>query len=270
MEFSGCVESLFVREHDAVDDRIRACAAAGLDAVEFWLWRDKDLDRIERALRDTGIRLTLFSTEPRSPIVDPSTHRQFIAGGRDSVEIARRLKATALCVLVDDRGVGAPTNAPRAGVTRRAQHDAAVSALKQAAPIAADGGITLLVEPLNSQLDHKGYFLDRTPEGLDMIEEIAHPAVRLLYDMYHSAMIGEQFATVLGGRGHLVGHVHVADVPGRHEPGSGTIDWASAMATLVTKGYRGRIGLEFWPTGATIDALRLMRAKLNGRPGISL
>ena len=50
MEFSGCVESLFVREHAAIDDRIRACADAGLGAVEFWLWRDKDLDRIERAL----------------------------------------------------------------------------------------------------------------------------------------------------------------------------------------------------------------------------
>src|SRR5262249_27292806 len=104
MELSGCVESLFVREHPAIDDRIRACAAAGLEAVEFWLWRDKDLDRIERALRDTGTRLTLFSTEPRSPIVDPATHRDFISGLRESLRVAQRLGVQALCVLVDDRG----------------------------------------------------------------------------------------------------------------------------------------------------------------------
>lgn len=264
MELSGCVESLFVREHAAVDERIRACAAAGLEAVEFWLWRDKDLDKIERALVDTGLRLTLFSAEPRSPIVDPATHRGFIAGLRDSVAAARRLKAPALCVLVDDRGVGAPTSEPRAS-SRHAQHGAVVAALKQAAPIAEDAGITLLVEPLNSKLDHKGYFLDRTPEALDIIAEVDHPAVRLLYDMYHSKMMGETFDVVLAGRGGLVGHVHVADVPGRHEPGSGSIDWPAAMATLAAEGYRGAIGLEFWPTGATLDALNSTRATLERR-----
>jgi hypothetical protein len=157
MELSGCVESLFVREHAAFDERIRACAAAGLEAVEFWQWRDKDLDKIERALVDTGLRLTLFSSEPRSPIVDPGTQRAFIAGLRGSVDAARRLKAHALCVLVDDRGVGAPTSEPRP-ISRQAQHEAIVAALKQAAPIAADAGIMLLVEPLNSKLDHKGIF----------------------------------------------------------------------------------------------------------------
>jgi hydroxypyruvate isomerase len=263
MELSGCVESLFVREHDTIDERIRACAAAGLEAVEFWLWRDKDLDKIEGALADTGLNLTLFSTEPRSPIVDPATHGAFLAGLRDSVAVARRLKAPALCVLADDRGVGAPTSAPRAS-SRQAQHDAVVAALKQAAPIAADAGIVLLVEPLNSKLDHQGYFLDRTPEAFDIIAEVDHPAVRLLYDMYHSKMVGEAFDAMLAGRGRLVGHVHVADVPGRHEPGSGSVDWAAAMATLAAEGYRGRIGLEFWPTGATVDALALTRRTLEG------
>ena len=95
-----------------------------------------------------------------------------------------------------------------------------------------------------------------------MVEEVGHPAVRLLYDMYHSAMMDEDPAAVLGDRGGLVGHVHVADLPGRHEPGSGTIDWRSAMAKLAAKGYRGPIELEFWPTAATIDALRLMRREL--------
>ncbi len=261
MELSGCLESLFLREHQTFDARIRSCAAAGLEAVEFWQWRDKDLDAIEHALADSGVALTQFSTEPRSPIVDPATHREFLAGVRDSVAVANRLKAKGLCVLVDDRGVGAPTSEPRA-IARAAQHAAIVAVLKQAAPIAADAGIVLLVEPLNSQLDHKGYFLDRTPEGLDIIEEVGHPSVRLLYDMYHSKMMGEDFGTVLAGRGELVGHVHVADVPGRHEPGSGAVDWKTGMAALAAEAYRGRIGLEFWPTGGTIEALKRTRTAL--------
>jgi hydroxypyruvate isomerase len=263
MELSGCVESLFIQEHRGVDERIRACADAGLDAVEFWLWRDKDLDKIERALGDTGLRLTLFSVEPRSPIVEPASHGEFLAGVRESVKVAKRLKASALCVLADDRGVGGG-NELRAGVTRKAQHEAVVAALKRAAPIADDAGLTLLVEPLNSVVDHQGYFLDRTPEGLDIIEEVDHPAVALLYDLYHSTMMGERLDTVLGGRGRLVGYVHVADAPGRREPGSGTIDWPASLMTLKAIGYGGAIGLEYWPTGATRDSIERTREVLIG------
>ena len=80
--------------------------------------------------------------------------------------------------------------------------------------------------------------------------------------MYHSTMMGEQPGEVLADRASLVGHVHVADVPGRHEPGSGTIDWRGYMAVLAGKGYDGAIGLEFWPSGSTLDALDLTRRQL--------
>src|SRR4029079_17864802 len=95
-----------------------------------------------------------------------------------------------------------------------------------------------------------------------VMQEVGHPSVRLLYDAYHSIMMGERPDTALGNRGALVGHVHVADVPGRHEPGSGTIDWQSTMTPLKAKGCAEVIGLEFWPTGTTVDALALARARL--------
>lgn len=265
MELSGCLDCLFVEEVPVIEDRIGACAKAGLDAVEFWLWRDKDIDRIERWLSETGLRLTLFSSEPRSPIVDRAKHSEFILGLRESLAMAKRLGAGALCVLVDDRGVGG-SNEPRTSIARDEQHDAVVAALNRAAPIAGDAGVTLLVEPLNSRLDHIGYFLDRTPEALDVIEEVSEPSVRLLYDLYHSTMMGERPEHVLGGRGHLIGHVHIADVPGRHEPGSGTIDWSSSISTLRRLGYAGPIGLEYWPIGPTAHSLAQTRRLLTGDP----
>ena len=103
MRLSGCVESLFLREHGDVASRMRACAAAGLEAVEFWLWRDKDLGAIERALGDTGLALSGFCVEPRLPIVDPQTHRDWVAGVRESLAVAQRLGAPALLAT----GVGA-------------------------------------------------------------------------------------------------------------------------------------------------------------------
>lgn len=253
MKLSGCVESLFLREYADIPSRIRACATAGLDAVEFWLWRHADLDGIARALDETGLALSGFCAEPRLPIVDPATHAEWLAGVKSSLAVARRLGAPALIVLSGDE---------LPGVARTAQHDAVVAALRAAAPMAEDAGVKLLLEPLNIARDHVGYYLHSTAEALDMVEAVASPALGLLYDIYHSAMMGERQAAVLAGRGHLVGHVHVADVNGRHEPGSGTIDWAARMRGLRAAGYAGAIGLEFWPTGGTLDALARTREVL--------
>jgi hydroxypyruvate isomerase len=75
-------------------------------------------------------------------------------------------------------------------------------------------------------------------------------------------MMGERPESVLAGRGNAIGHVHVADVPGRHEPGSGGIDWGSYMSALAASGYEGAVGLEYWPTGATEASLVTTREVL--------
>lgn len=255
MRLSGCVESLFLREHDDVVSRMRACAAAGLEAVEFWLWRDKDLGAIERVLGETGLALSGFCVEPRLPIVDPGTHAAWLEGVRESLAVATRLGAPSLIVLSGDE---------IPGVARGVQLDAVVAALRAAAPLAEAAGVRLLLEPLNIARDHVGYFVHSTAEGLDIVEAVGSPGVGLLYDIYHSAMMGERQEVVLAGRGHLVGHVHVADVNGRHEPVSGSVDWGARMRGLREIGYAGAVGLEFWPTGGTVEALARTRAVLGG------
>lgn len=253
MRLSGCIEMLFVAEHADFPARIRACHSAGLDAVEFWNRRDKDIDGIAAAVGETGLPVEVFSVEPRARLVDQATHGEFIRGLRESIPVARRLGTTRLIALAGDA---------MPGVARAAQHDAVVAALREAAPIAADAGITLVLEPLNTAHDHVGYFLDRTAEGFDMVEEVGSPAVRLLYDIYHSAMMGEDPAAELAGRGALVGYVHAADRPGRNQPGSGVIDWKAAIAALQREGYGGPVGLEFRPTGTTAQALQAIRERL--------
>ena len=88
--------------------------------------------------------------------------------------------------------------------------------------------MVLALEPLNDRVDHPGYYLTSTVEGLDIIDEVDRPEVRLLYDIYHSAMMGEHIEDVLEGRLDRVAHVHLADTQGRGEPGSGDMDWQSA------------------------------------------
>ena len=255
MLLSPCIEWLFKAEHPDFCARIRAARAAGFEAVEFHMWRDKALSDIERTLAEANVALTSFLVEPRVTLTDPAADAATLTAVRDSLPIAQRLKSPALVL------ASGPTIAGR---SRPEQHSAMVAVLKKCAPLAEDAGVTLLVEPVNTRVDHPGVFLDMTPEGLDMIEEVASPRVRLLYDMYHSTCMGEDPEAVLADRMHLVGHVQVADAPGRHEPGSGAIDWKRYLGVLQAKGYRGAIGMEYRPSGESLQSLQRARAALGG------
>ena len=201
-------------------------------------------------IRDTGVGVTCFVSEPAGRLVDPGTHADFLAGVERSATLAARLNAHNLIVVAGDT---------LPDVHRGRQRDAITEALRRAAPIASDRGVRLLLEPLNTRVDHAGYFLDSTAEGLDIVRVVNHPAVGLLYDLYHSVVMGEEPQEVLVGSGHLVGHVHVADVPGRHEPGTGTIDWSRELRALQAAGYSGALGLEYMPTRDTESSLELIR-----------
>jgi len=248
-----CIEWLFAKEHPSLPDRIRAARDAGVRAVEFHLWRDKPLAEVREALRETGLELLSFVVEPRRSLVDPAQHAEFLQAVRESLQAAQQ--AGAKCLVV-------ASGFTRPDVTRQVQHDEAVDILRQAAYLAQVAGIVLLLEPLNTRVDHPGMYLDSTAEGLDIIEEVGSPNLRLLYDAYHSAVMEEHVGEVLKGRVHLVGHVQVADHPGRGEPGSGALDWAARVSALRDVGYAGSVGLEYRPSGPTLETLDRARAAL--------
>lgn len=243
---SPCIEWLFADGGRPFSDRVRAAASAGFTQLEFWTTRDKDIEQLEIAIRETGVTVTSFVSEPTGRLVDPETHVEFLEGINRSLTLADRLNARNLIVVSGDI---------RPGIDRSEQRAAVAEALRRAAPLASAAGLGLLLEPLNTRVDHQGYFLDSTPEGLEVIRAIDHPAVRLLYDMYHSIVMAEEPGEVLRGSGDLVGHVHIADVPSRHEPGSGSIDWPRQLHALRSARYAGPLGLEYIPTRDTESSL---------------
>lgn len=228
-------------------DRVRAAKAAGLDAVEFWHWSNKDLDAIGAALAETRLPLAGILCEPITQITNPARHPAFLDAARTSAAIAQRLGASVIIAQAGD---------DRPGVQRTEQHAALVAVLKQAADVLRGTGITLALEPLNDQVDHPGYYLTSTSEGLDIVDEVGRPEVRLLYDIYHSAMMGERIEEVLAGRVDRIAHAHLADTLGRGEPGSGDMDWRHRVDWLEANGYRGLVGLEYRPTKGTLESLR--------------
>ena len=244
--YSACIEWLFADEARGVPDRIRAAKDAGLDAVEFWHWSNKDLDAVKAALDETGLPLAGILAEPITKITDPETHPVFLDGLKASLAAAKKLGAPVLIAQAGD---------DRPGVSREAQHAALVKVLGEAADLLEGSGVVLALEPLNDRVDHPGYYLTSTIEGLDIVEEVDRPEVRLLYDIYHSAMMGEHIEDVLEGRLDRVVHVHLADTQGRGEPGSGTMDWQHRLEWVADHGYSGFVGLEYKPSRSTRDSL---------------
>jgi hydroxypyruvate isomerase len=248
-ELSANVEWLFTEAGPRTADRIQAAADHGLPAVEIWTWRDKPLDEVANALARTGTQLQTMCAEPMGCLVDPDGHAEFLSGLADSIPVADDLGSPYLVVTAGD---------VRKGVTREAQHAAVIQALRRAVDALAGSNVVLLLENLNSRVDHVGTYLDSTTETIQIVREVASPQVCVLYDLYHSLMMDEDPAAVLHGASDLVGHVQIADTQGRIEPREGPLDWPGLLHTLRLFGYPGRLGLEFMPSQRTVDALVLI------------
>jgi hydroxypyruvate isomerase len=253
-KLTACIEWLYADETDDVAERVRLAAAGGLHGVEFHLWGGKPIEAIGAALADSGLPLTSLCAEPRRSLVNPAQHDEFLQAIAATLPVARRLHCPNVIVA---------SGFSEAGVSIEEQRDNMVRVLGTAASMAEDAGARLLLEPLNDRVDHPGMFLCSTRLGLDVVEEVDSDGLRLLYDAYHSSVMGESPGDVLAGRMELVGHVQVADNPGRGAPGTGNVDWPSLLAVLDREGYTGMLGLEFKLAGqSTRDALALTRSAL--------
>jgi len=253
MKYSACIDMLFAGESDDPARRIHLARAAGMDAVEFWLWSNKDLDAIADALGETRLKLAGIVAEPFAELTRTSDHDRFLAGLEQSRDVALRLGAP---VLICQSG---PL---LAGIDRARQHDALVTAVARAADVLAGSGVRLGLEPLNDRVDHPGYYLTSSAEGFAIAEAVNRPEIGITYDIYHSMVMGEDPEVVAAGHMNRIVHVHLADYPGRNQPGTGTLPLRQKLDWLMGQGYGGYVGLEFRPTGSTTDALNKTRAAL--------
>ena len=145
------------------------------------------------------------------------------------------------------------------GWKRQVQLDKLIEIYQKAIAQIEGSGIALVLEPVNVRVDHPGSLLDRTSEGVYVARGVDSPFFGLLYDLYHSTVEGEDAATELANAGELIRYVQIADAPGRGEPGTGTIDWPASLALLRSSGYDGPIGLEYYPTTASGESVKLIQ-----------
>ena len=248
---SVCIEMVF-RPLDFLD-RIEAVHRAGYSAFEFWGWQNKDLPAVQEASERLGLRVAAFGVGGGT-LLDPANHRQYWETTARAAEWATRLRCPSLIVT---------TGNTLPDVPRERQLDDLRAGLEGVAREAQRGGVTAVLEPLNSKVDHKGYFLDHGPEAFDLIAAIGSPGLRLLYDIYHMQIMDGDIIATVESRIDAIGHFHVADVPGRHEPGTGELNYGNIFRRIDATGYRGFVGLEYRPSGdhaASLDAVRALAA----------
>jgi hydroxypyruvate isomerase len=232
-------------------DRIAATRAAGLDTVEFWGWRNKDLDAIRQACADCSVRVATFGLDTAGPLTagaEASALRRSVA---ESLEAAGSLGVrTLLCT----------TGNEQPGVPREEQRKAVVSGLRAAAPLLEEAGVTAVLEPLNVLVDHAGHYLVTTAEALGILDEVGSPNVKLLFDIYHQQISEGNVIRNLTENISRVGHVHAADNPGRHEPGTGELNYSVIFRRLDETGYPGYVGLEYRPSKDSTETLQAVKA----------
>jgi len=246
-ELSVNLEYMFTEAGERIEDRIAAAAAAGIRKVELFLLKDRDLPGIAKALADNEVELVSTVADYVTQLVDPQTHEGFCDTFRQAAQDARTLGCHNVVVL---SGRGVPW------MKRPVQTGIFTDALRKLLPIAEELDVTILLESANARVDHPGVLASLTQDSAEIADTLDHPRVRLLYDLYHSVVEGEDPAEVLPKVIHLVDHVQIADAPGRGEPGSGAIDWPAQINLLETVGYKGVIGVECQPTQtSTADAI---------------
>ena len=250
-ELSVNLEYGFLEAGDRVEDRIAAAAAAGFRKVELFLLKDRDLPAIRRALDTHGVTLISTVADYLTQLVDPATHEGFCATFRQAAENALALGCRNV-VVTSGRGVP--------WLKRPVQLGIFADALKRLVPIAEELDAVILLESANTRHDHPGVLCSTTEDSVVVAEMVDSPRVRVLYDIYHSVMEGEDPALVLPRVAPWLAHVQIADAPGRGEPGSGAIDWAAMLRLVAQSGYTGAIGLECQPTKPGGEAFALIQA----------
>jgi hydroxypyruvate isomerase len=238
------------------EEKLSLAAAAGIPSVglvtEHRAWSDADVNRYLRLAQSQGIAFdTIVGNYDwlHRPVtmLNPAHREGFLNDVRDGLLWAKKLNSPQIIVLAGN---------VQPGLSHEAQHAGMVEAGRRAADLAEAAEVTLILEPLNPKIDHAGYFLPDCTEGLAVVKAIDSPRFRLLFDVYHEYV---QAGNVLPTIKDCVAYTtmfHVADAPGRHDPGTGEMPWDEIYRTIGELGYSGHIALEYLPAGDQLSSLQ--------------
>jgi len=224
----------------AFEDRIRQAAALGYKYFEFWPWRNKNLQAIQTAMAETGMKPTQFTAWGFVPgMNDPQNHSAFVKEVQASCEFAKQIDCPMMTIVGGN---------DQPGMAQRQMHDHIITGLKLAAPIAEEYGVMMILESMNIRRDHKGHCLYGSPDAIRICQEVNSPMVKINWDLYHMQISEGDLCGHLREGMEQIGYLQVADHPGRQEPGTGEVNFARVLREAWELGYRKPVGAECSPS----------------------
>jgi hydroxypyruvate isomerase len=236
------------------EQRLEKVAEAGYRYVElvgeYKGWSEEDFRRVNSKRRELGISFDASSGLAHG-VGNPNERDAFVADLRSELAVMEKIDCPALIIM---SGNVVP------GMLRQQQHQSCIDGLRRAADLIdarTVGGkkVELLLENIDPEENPK-YYLQSVTEGLEIVRAVNHPQVRFLYDFYHEQIAEGNLIEKLEKHVDLVGLVHIADVPGRHEPGTGEINYTNVYRKLGELNYERFVAMEFLPSGDAVQALR--------------
>jgi hydroxypyruvate isomerase len=239
----------------AFDEKLETAARSGVQSVEmvgeYAGWTDADIARVRKLARSFRLGIDVLIATPdwqKRPVsmVDPAERDNFLADVRNAITIARKLDVPQVLLM---SGNAIP------GRTHDEQYQSLLEGCKRAGDLMAAANLTAIVEPLNSLVNHKGFFLNTCVEGARLIRQVDNPHVRLLFDIYHEQVQEGNVISTLTEAADIVAVFHVADNPGRNDPGTGEINYRNIYKAIQKTGYSGYLAMEYLPLGDQIESL---------------
>lgn len=227
-------------------EAVRTVRNCGIAAFEFWGWWDKDLAKIQQATQSNDMQISACCTRFIS-LVDPERRSDYLTGLEESIAAATSIGCRTIISQVGDF---------RMGVSRQLQHQSLVDGLKAAAPMLARANITLVFEPLNELVDHPGYYLIRSDEAFQIVDEVDSDWVKVVFDIYHQQVSEGHVIHNICHNIHRIGHFHAAGNPGRHELTIGELNYRNIFDAIRKSSYDGYVGLEYWPVASPTEGLK--------------
>ena len=233
-------------------DRFEAASKAGFKYVEFLFPYAYGKDEIKGLLDRSGLQVVLFNLPSgnweagdRGIAANPARIEEFRAGVPQAVAWAKALGVTRVNCLA---GKANPE------YTREQHWQTLVENVRFAAAALAEAGIDLMVEPIN-HFDIPGFFLNTVQQTVDLIAEVGLPNVYVQFDVYHVQREEGNVTPTLRQHFAKVGHIQIADNPGRHQPGTGELNYDFIFAEIDKLGYKGFVAGEYIPSPNTVDSL---------------
>lgn len=247
MKISACIDMMF--SYCDFYERFAEVKNCGINTIEFWKWTNKDIDRVIESEMDVSIFNIDSSDEKLSydlsrGILNDGRVEDFLAALSESIPVYKKLNAKAMIVLI--------------GELKEYNEENVLKCLLAAKPIVEKEGVTLIVEPLNN-IDRVSYSMPYAKPVFQLLKKVDSPNIKMLYDIYHQNMMDDFDIEEVKENIDLIGHFHVADAPGRHEPGTGNVDYVSILKEISNTSYDGYIGLEYRATkkdGETLEFLK--------------